>query len=89
MGYHLHRDEEIASLSRSAGSDEVSTLSRVFAAMAREVKAREDQLREQVKELRIEIDQTRKTKQVEEIISSDYFQKLQDRAKQLRSNQEE
>jgi DNA-binding response OmpR family regulator len=64
--------------------DELGSLARVFERMAKEVEAREQRLRQQVQQLRIEIDQQKKEKQVSEIVDSDYFQSLQQRATQLR-----
>jgi hypothetical protein len=46
--------------------------------------AREHALRAQVRELRIEVDETRKAKQVAEIVTTDYFKGLQQRAVELR-----
>lgn len=82
-------DAEIASLRQTTGQDEVSTLSRVFATMAAEVKSREQKLKQQVKELRIEIDHSRKARQVAEITESDYFQGLRAKAQELRKNSKE
>jgi CheY-like chemotaxis protein len=65
--------------------DALGALARVFEKMAREVQAREQRLRQQVQQLRIEIDQQRKERQVAEITDSDYFQDLQQRATQLRN----
>lgn len=71
--------EEVA-----ARPDSLGRLARVFQSMAREVRAREERLQRQVQELRIEIDQSRKAKQVAEITESDYFQQLQRRAQELK-----
>ncbi|HIK09341.1 MAG TPA: HAMP domain-containing protein [Oscillatoriaceae cyanobacterium M33_DOE_052] len=65
-------------------TDELGKLARVFQKMAREVYDREQKLKQQVQELRIEIDQTKKEKQVEEITGTDYFQNLQQKAKTMR-----
>ncbi len=65
-------------------ADSLGRLARVFQSMAREVQAREQRLRQQVQELRIEIDQTRKAHQVAEITETDYFQQLQQKAQSLR-----
>ncbi|WP_199247103.1 cache domain-containing protein [[Phormidium] sp. ETS-05] len=65
-------------------TDELGQLARVFQHMAREVYQREQQLKQQVQELRIEIDQTKKQQQVEEITGTDYFQNLQQKAKAMR-----
>jgi GAF domain-containing protein len=51
----------------------------------REAKAREDRLRRQVQELRIELDEARQKEKVAEITSSEYYQRLRDRADTLRS----
>jgi len=82
-------EEEIASLSQNKGEDEVASLSRVFASMATQVKARENRLRRRVEELRIEIDQSKKAKEVANITESEYFQNLQETAKKMREKSKE
>jgi hypothetical protein len=62
----------------------VALLSRVFASMATQVKARENQLKKQVEELRIEIDQAKKDKEVSRITETDYFQRIQEAARKIR-----
>ena len=69
--------------------DELGQLARVFLQMAREVYAREERLLQQVQALRIEIDQTKRARQVAEITETDYFQQLQQRAKALRARPSE
>ena len=64
--------------------DALGQLARVFQRMAQEVYAREQRLRQQVQELRIEIDEVKKTRQVAEITETDYFQQLQEKARRLR-----
>jgi DNA-binding response OmpR family regulator len=64
--------------------DQLGQLARVFQRMAREVAAREEQLKQQIQVLRIEIDETKKARQVAEITETDYFQELRDKAKALR-----
>jgi phosphoserine phosphatase RsbU/P len=49
-----------------------------------EVQEREKALKDQIQQLRIEVDEARKAKQVEEIVESEYFQKLTEEAKRLR-----
>jgi hypothetical protein len=53
--------------------------------MAQEVVAREARLRQQVQELRIEIDEARQSAKVAEITGTDYFQDLRSRAADLRA----
>ncbi|MGI8551943.1 MAG: response regulator [Dehalococcoidia bacterium] len=64
--------------------DALGRLARVFQRMAREVYAREKHLRQQVQQLRIEIDEVKKAQQVAEVTESEYFQELQSRAALLR-----
>jgi hypothetical protein len=52
--------------------------------MARQVYAREQMLRQQVQELRIEIDQAKRVRQVADITENDYFKNLLGRAQELR-----
>jgi DNA-binding response OmpR family regulator len=59
-------------------------LARTFQRMASEVKAREARLRQQVRELKIEIDEKRQERKVAEITNSEYFKELRGRAKELR-----
>jgi len=64
--------------------DALGQLARVFQRMAREVAAREQQLKQQIHVLQIEIDQTKKVREVSEITDTEYFQDLQEKAKSLR-----
>jgi DNA-binding response OmpR family regulator len=64
--------------------DKLGQLARVFQRMAREVAAREEQLKQQIQVLSIEIDQAKKTRQVSEITDTEYFQQLRKKAKELR-----
>src|SRR5436305_1289631 len=56
--------------------DELGQLAQVFQEMARQVYAREQQLQRQVQQLRIEIDQARKAREVADITESEYVQQL-------------
>jgi hypothetical protein len=50
-----------------------------------QVRQRESALKEQIRELQIEIDEVKKTRQVQEIVETEYFQKLREQAKQMRA----
>jgi DNA-binding response OmpR family regulator len=65
--------------------DELGQLAQVFQEMANQVYAREQRLQQQVQQLRIEIDQTRKTREVADITESEYFQQLLGKADELRN----
>ena len=68
----------------AAPGDALGQLARTFQRMALEVRAREERLREEVRELRIEIDAARQERQVAEITDTDYFRSLRERAADLR-----
>jgi two-component system cell cycle response regulator len=76
---------ERASLDTVAARDDaLGQLARTFQRMAGEVRAREERLREEVRELRIEIDVARQERHVAEITDTDYFRSLRARASTLR-----
>ncbi|HEX6506165.1 MAG TPA: GAF domain-containing protein [Chloroflexota bacterium] len=64
--------------------DALGHLGRVFQRMAAEVSAREERLKQQVTALHIEIDQTKRARQVAEITESNAFLHLQEKARALR-----
>jgi nitrogen fixation/metabolism regulation signal transduction histidine kinase len=66
--------------------DGLGQLARLFQHMAREVKAREQRLQQQVTALRVEIDEDRKARQVAEITETDFFVELQEKAQKLRAH---
>ena len=68
----------------AARDDALGRLARVFGRMADEVRAREERLRAEVRELRIEIDDARQARKVAEITQTDYFRDLRSRAGDLR-----
>jgi len=65
--------------------DEVTELTRVFKQMARAVQLRERNLREQVMELKIQIDEAKKQEEVDKIVQSESFKGLQEKAKEMRA----
>lgn len=65
--------------------DEIGQLARIFNKMAIEVHQREQQLRIQVQNLRVEIDETKRNQQVKEIVDTDFFRDLAVKAKALRN----
>jgi two-component system, cell cycle response regulator len=67
--------------------DALGQLARVFQRMATEVRARERRLKQQVRKLRIEIDEVRAARQVAEITETEYFQDLQQKVSELRLDQ--
>jgi DNA-binding response OmpR family regulator len=70
----------------AARHDALGQLARVFRRMAHEVAAREQALKQEVRQLRIEIDARRTATRVAEITETDYFQDLQRKANALRAH---
>jgi CRP/FNR family transcriptional regulator, cyclic AMP receptor protein len=68
----------------SLRSDELGQLARVFARMADEVRAREARLKQEVHELRIQIDEVKKAAQIEELTDNEFFRDLQKRSSMMR-----
>lgn len=66
--------------------DELGQLARVFQNMAKQVEIRETKLRQQVQELKIEIDKGKQAKQVKEIVETDSFKNLKQKLKKLKSS---
>lgn len=62
----------------------IAALAAEFAQMAAQVRKREEALRQEIVDLRIEIDQAKKERQVGEIVESEYFQNLRAQAARLR-----
>jgi two-component system cell cycle response regulator len=76
---------ESTQLDGVAGRDDaLGQLARVFQRMATEVRARERRLTQEVRKLRIEIDDVRAARQVAEITETDYFRDLQRKVSELR-----
>ncbi len=65
--------------------DDLGQMARVFQKMAREVRLREEKLKQQVKELKIVLDESRQKKKVAEITETEYFKSLQSEADALRN----
>ncbi len=66
-------------------SDDVLDALILLASAALDGYIREEKLRAEIAKLRIEIDESRRASQVAEITDTQYFKKLQDKARQLRS----
>jgi HAMP domain-containing protein len=69
--------------------DELGHLGRVFQTMMNEVVARQQRLQQQIQVLKIEIDDKRKAQQIDEITNTDYFQSLQQKAREIRDRKQQ
>jgi HAMP domain-containing protein len=68
--------------------DEITQLAAVFEIMVDKVYRREETLKQKITELKIEIDQSKRSQQVQEIVDTDYFQSLQKKARMMRRRSE-
>ncbi len=68
--------------------DEIGCLAAVFSRMAGEIYTREERLKKEVRNLKIEIDKTRQKAEVSKIVDTDYFRNLRTKAKELRDRNE-
>jgi hypothetical protein len=68
--------------------DEISDYGHVFEMMVSKVRAREEALKKQVQELRIEIDEAKQMSHVEEIVETDFFRDLQAKARSMRERKQ-
>jgi two-component system cell cycle response regulator len=73
----------------AARPDALGQLGRVFQNMARQVYVREQSLKKQVQELRIQIDEAKKAREVAEITETEYFRDLCAKAQRLRQRRGE
>lgn len=70
----------------SARTDELGHLSRAFLQMAGKVQEREKNLQKQVEELQIGIDRKKQAREVAEIVETEYFRTLKEKARKFRES---
>jgi hypothetical protein len=75
--------DSLAEVSRRP--DALGQLARVFQRMAQEVAAREQLFKHQIQTLRVEIDETKKSREVAELTETDFFAQLRKKTKALRN----
>jgi HAMP domain-containing protein len=68
--------------------DEIDTLTGVFKIMVAKVAKREEVLKQQVADLQIILDHSKRDEQVKEIVENDFFQSLQSKAYEMRSRRQ-
>lgn len=69
----------------AARDDALGQLTRLFQRMTREFYVREQRLKQEVTELRIEVNKAKQAKQVAQITGTDYFRDLKSKAQDLRT----
>ncbi len=78
-------EQDLSHLTRTRFPDEIAKLASVFEIMVGKVYQREQSLRREVEELRIMIDESKKKEQVQEIVDSEFFVDLKERAREMRN----
>jgi len=81
-------EQDFSSLIKRHFPDEIDSLANSFSDMTQKVYQREQKLRRQVEKLKIEVDETKRSQQVDEIVDTDFFRDLQGKAKQMRARRE-
>ena len=69
----------------SSDEDKASQLLSAFFQMVRSVKAREDSLKQQLQRLSLEIDESRRKQEFEDLTSTDFYANLKEQAQKLRA----
>jgi methyl-accepting chemotaxis protein len=76
--------QRLSDLKPARVDDEISTLTRVFEVMVAKVREREQVLVQKLERLTIQIDESKRKQEVDQIVESDFFQSLQGRADEMR-----
>ena len=76
--------DQAASGSKAADERKADRLLSAFFKMVQEVKAREDQLKQEVRKLSLEIDEARRKQQVQEVTGTEFYAHLKSEAARLR-----
>ncbi len=83
-----YQTDEIIGQSNQLKDATLANLAAEFAQMASKVQKREEELKKQVAELRIEVDQAKRDQEVKQITSSDSFQSIREKARLMRQQKE-
>ncbi len=78
-------EQDFSRLQNTRFPDEINTLASVFEIMISKVARREEKLKQQVADLQIQIDHSKRDEQVREIVDNDFFQSLQSKAFEMRT----
>jgi len=77
-------EQDLSASKRERFPDEIGTLREVFSVMVSKVYQREQTLKAQVEQLKIEIDEATRQHEVDEIAETDFFRELQSKAQLMR-----
>jgi hypothetical protein len=77
-------EQDLSYVNSARLRDEIGVLADVFTVMIEKVYQREQRLMVEVSKLRIEIDESKRQKQISEIVDTDFFRELQSKATDMR-----
>ena len=84
-GEYVHAIEQLSTSDSEDHSDDIQGLITHFLQMVQSVRHREDELKKEVVRLRVQIDQKKRETAVQSITRSDFFARLKEQAKQMRT----
>ncbi|MFN8371448.1 MAG: hypothetical protein U0694_01015 [Anaerolineae bacterium] len=85
VGEGQYEKAHFEDLKPSSWRDEIDALTGVLAEMTQKIYKREETLKQQVKELKIEIDQVKAKQQIKEIVETEFFESIAAKAKDIRA----
>ncbi len=83
--YEFIEDTQQGLRNTESDDDKATQLLSAFFQMVRSVKARENELKQQLERLTLEIDEARRKQEFEDIVGTDFYANLKERAKKLRA----
>lgn len=81
--------DQTASDKKASDEQKADQLLSAFFKMVKEVKAREDQLKQEVRKLTLEIDEARRKQQVDEVVGTEFYSNLKIEAARLRRERQD
>lgn len=87
IAFHIGEGDynvDLSAMTQALVQDEINKFAHIFELMVDKVRVREENLKRKVEELRIEIDSAKQQAHVSEIVDTDFFRELQNKAKQVR-----
>lgn len=82
-------EQDLSGYSKVLIKDEITQLADIFEVMVDRVRTREFKLKQQVSDLKIEIDEKKRLEAVKEITDNDFFKDLTEKAKSIREQYQE
>lgn len=82
-------DQDLSGIGSQRFPDEIRILANVFEIMLSKVRTREESLKQEVTQLRIVLDERKRNEQVNQIVESDFFRDLREKARVMRERRDD